>query len=94
MAEPSASELSPGGHLLVSVIGGIVGGIKELEKEFPVGTEVTFVGPQGPFGSGTIYKWDYQNWKCILSSGRFARYNSLLYNVKIVHGTLPEVTHG
>ncbi len=83
---------SPGAQLLGTVVGGIVYGIRELEKKFPVGSCVDFVliqhgDPLAPkekvLASGLIVAWDYSIWQCRLEGGKFARFNSLLHNIEI-----------
>lgn len=75
---------SSGADILGTVVGHLMQDISVLEREFPVGTLVDFVGPgENILGSGHVAAWDWSRWQCRLDTGRFARFNSLRYNVRI-----------
>jgi hypothetical protein len=78
-------EINAGQALMVGVVSGLIKYIKEMEKEFPVGTPVDFVGPEGRqvLATGVIEEWDYTKWNCRLAGGKYARFNSLGYNIKL-----------
>ncbi len=71
--------------LLTAVIGGLLASVKELAERHPVGTEVDIVNKkeQSILVSGTITKWDWSNWLCVLNTGRTIRFNDFGYRIEM-----------
>ena len=57
----------------------LLGPAKKLSKLYPEGSYVDFVNPRDGriLAQGTIYKWDWMDWKCILDTGKYYRFNEL-----------------
>lgn len=76
---------SANAQLLTIVIGDLMATAKELCKIYPEGTAVDFMDRKGEkvLASGTIALWDWDNWKCVLDSGKSYRFNDLRFTTQM-----------
>ena len=71
--------MSDKSDLLGNVFEHLLGPAKKLSKLYPEGSYVDFVHPRNGeiLAKGTIAKWDWNNWKCVLDTGKYYRFNVL-----------------